>query len=161
MLVSVDLQELLTNQGIPRRLAERLATQKGPDEVAKVLLNALYLQSQGKLQNGPGYIRAGLEAGYELLPQVAHRLESRRRELQEQLQVLEQKQQRDRHVRDTQREAEEEAIRMVLDRLSDEELQELVNQAVATLPDPLVRRNPSLSNPFVRAKVYDLAGGEP
>ena len=49
--------------------------------MAKVLLNALYLQSQGKLQNGPGYIRAGIEDGYDLLPQVANRLESRRREL--------------------------------------------------------------------------------
>ncbi len=88
LLVAVDLQELLTNQGIPRRLAERLAAQKDPEDVAKVLLNAFYLQSQGKLQNGPGYIRAGLEGGYDLLPQVAHRLESRRRELAEQLRSL-------------------------------------------------------------------------
>ena len=35
----------------------------------KVLLNVFDLQSQGKLQNGPGYIRAGLEAGAtDLLP---------------------------------------------------------------------------------------------
>ena len=53
--------------------------------MAKVLLNALYLQSQGKLQNGPGYIRAGIEDGYDLLPQVANRLERRRRELEAQL----------------------------------------------------------------------------
>ena len=69
------MQELLTDQGIPRRLAERLAAQKDPEAVAKVLLNAFYLQSQGKLQNGPGYIRAGIEDGYDLLPQVANRLE--------------------------------------------------------------------------------------
>ena len=81
-MVAVDLQELLTDQGLPRRLAERLAAQKAPEDVAKVLLNALYLQSQGKLQNFPGYIRAGLEDGYDLLPQVAHRLESRRKELE-------------------------------------------------------------------------------
>jgi hypothetical protein len=54
--VAVDLQELLTDQGIPERLASRLVAQKDPQTVAKVLLNALYLQSQGKLQNGPGYI---------------------------------------------------------------------------------------------------------
>jgi hypothetical protein len=159
LLVSVDLQELLTSQGIPRRLAERLATQKAPEDVAKVLLNAFYLQSQGKLQNGPGYIRAGLEDGYDLLPQVANRLESRRRELQEQLQVL--ARQRGQHAQQQQRDAEEAAIRMVLDRLSDDELQDLVHQAIAQLPGPLVRRNPTLSNPFVRAKVYELAGGEP
>ena len=64
--VAVDLQELLTNQGIPDQLASRLIAQKDPEAVAKVLLNALYLQSQGKLQNGPGYIRAGIEDGYEL-----------------------------------------------------------------------------------------------
>ena len=66
--VAVDLQELLTNQGIPGQLAQRLIAQKDPEAVAKVLLNALYLQSQGKLQNGPGYIRAGIEDGYDLLP---------------------------------------------------------------------------------------------
>ena len=29
------------------------------------------------------------------------------------------------------------------------------------LPEPIVRRNPTLSNPFVRGKVYELAGGDP
>ncbi len=82
--VAVDLQELLTSQGIPNQLAQRLVAQKDPEAVAKVLLNALYLQSQGKLQNGPGYIRAGIEDGYDLLPQVASRLETRRRELADQ-----------------------------------------------------------------------------
>jgi hypothetical protein len=37
----------------------------------------------------------------------------------------------------------------------------LVRRAVASLPTPIVRRNPTLSNPFVRAKVYELAAGEP
>src|SRR5262249_27620924 len=82
--VAVDLRELLTNQGIPGQLAQRLVAQKDPEAVAKVLLNAFYLQSQGKLQNGPGYIRAGIEDGYDLLPQVANRLEARRRELEDQ-----------------------------------------------------------------------------
>ena len=83
------MQELLTNQGIPRQLAERLAAQKDPEDVAKVLLNAFYLQSQGKLQNGPGYIRAGIEDGYDLLPQVANRLETPSRELEAQLRAIE------------------------------------------------------------------------
>jgi len=34
-------------------------------------------------------------------------------------------------------------------------------RAVAALPEPIVRRNPTLSNPFVRSKVYELAGGDP
>ena len=93
LLVAVDLQELLTNQGIPGQLAQRLVAQKDPEAVAKVLLNAFYLQSQGKLQNGPGYIRAGIEDGYDLLPQVASRLENRRRELEDQLRQIETQQQ--------------------------------------------------------------------
>jgi hypothetical protein len=159
LLVAVDLQELLTNQGIPRQLAERLAAQKAPEDVAKVLLNAFYLQSQGKLQNGPGYIRAGLEGGYDLLPQVANRLENRRRELEAQLRTSEMQHERQRKLRE--RAAEEAAINMVIERLAPRELDDLIGQAVASLPEPIVRRNPTLSNPFVRAKVYELACGEP
>jgi hypothetical protein len=159
LLVAVDLQELLTNQGIPRRLAERLASQKDPEDVAKVLLNAFYLQSQGKLQNGPGYIRAGLEDGYDLLPQVASRLENRRRELEAQLRQIETRQERERA--EAERLAEESAINLVIEQLRPHVLQELVKRAVAALPEPIVRRNPTLSNPFVRGKVYELACGEP
>lgn len=159
LLVSVDLQGLLTSQGIPQRLAERLAAQKDPEAVAKVLLNALYLQSQGKLQNGPGYIRAALEDGYELLPQVATRLETRRRELQDQLRLVERKRQDAQQARE--RDAEEEAVALMLEQLAPDELERLIGRAVESLPSPLVRRNPTLSNPFVRARVYELAGGEP
>jgi hypothetical protein len=159
LLVAVDLQELLTEQGLPKKLASRLVTQKEPQDVAKVLLNALFLQSQGKLQNGPGYIRAGLEEGYELLPQVATKLEVRRRQLEEHLRSTAARRDRDR--RDEQREAEEEAISLLIERLHPEELQRLVDRAVEELPGPIVRRNPTLSNPFVRGKVYELAGGEP
>jgi hypothetical protein len=159
LLVAVDLQELLTDQGIPRNLAGRLIAQKDPEAVAKVLLNALYLQSQGKLQNGPGYIRAGIEDGYDLLPQVAHRLEDRRRELEARLRALAS---RVRHAELVNREAAEEAaIAYVLEQLGPTEVQRLIEQAIALLPEPLVRRNPTLSNPFVRGKVYELACGEP
>jgi helix-turn-helix protein len=159
LLVAVDLQELLTNQGIPRQLAERLAAQKAPEDVAKVLLNAFYLQSQGKLQNGPGYIRAGLEGGYDLLPQVANRLENRRRELEDHLRTVEAQHERQRKQRE--RADEEAAINLVIERLAPRDLDDLIRQAVASLPEPIVRRNPTLSNPFVRGKVYELACGEP
>jgi hypothetical protein len=159
LLVAVDLQQLLTSQGLPRRLAERLATQKAPEDVAKVLLNALYLQSQGKLQNGPGYIRAGIEDGYELLPQVANRLENQRRELEQQLRGVASK--REQRREESVRAAEEEAINLVIASLRADELQDLIDRAVAALPEPIVRRNPTLSNPFVRTKVYELAGGDP
>jgi biotin operon repressor len=157
--VAVDLQELLTNQGIPAQLAQRLVEQKDPEAVAKVLLNALYLQSQGKLQNGPGYIRAGIEDGYELLPQVASRLEIRRRELEDQLRKIEAQQRQLQEGR--QQAAEQAAISFVLEQLGSEELDRLLEQALDLLPEPIVRRNPTLSNPFVRSKVYELACGNP
>jgi hypothetical protein len=153
------LQELLTNQGIPGQLAQRLVAQKDPEDVAKVLLNALYLQSQGKLQNGPGYIRAGIEDGYELLPQVANRLEARRRELAAQVHKLHSQQRQLQAARDEA--AEHDAIAYVLEHLDHVEITRLIEQALDLLPKPLVRRNPTLSNPFVRAKVYELACGEP
>lgn len=159
LLVAVDLQELLTDQGLPRRLAEKLAAQKDPEAVAKVLLNAFYLQSQGKLQNGPGYIRAGIEDGYDLLPQVADRLETRRRELEARLRTIEAKQAREREAKV---QAEEEAaINLVIESLSREDLEDLVRRALASLPEPIIRRNPTLSNPFVRTRVYEMACGEP
>ena len=155
----MDLQELLTDQGIPRQLAERLAAQKDPEDVAKVLLNAFYLQSQGKLQNGPGYIRAGLEDGYDLLPQVANRLESRRRELEASSGRLEVAA---RAAAQRARAASRGSGDQPRDRTAPPaELDDLVRQAVASLPEPIVRRNPTLSNPFVRGKVYELACGEP
>ncbi len=157
--VAVDLQELLTTQGIPGQLAQRLLAQKDPEAVAKVLLNAFYLQSQGKLQNGPGYIRAGIEDGYDLLPQVASRLEARRRELEDQRRRVETQQQRTRDARS--HAADEAAITYMLEHLDHDEINRLLEQALRLLPDPLVRRNPTLSNPFVRGKVYELACGEP
>ncbi len=157
LLVAVDLQELLTNQGIPGHLAQGLVTQKDPEAVAKVLLNAFYLESQGKLQNGPGYIRAGIEDGYDLLPQVASRLEGRRRELEAQLRKVAARQEQAREL--DQHASEQAAIASVIEQLSPTELDQLVEQAIRLLPEPIVRRNPTLSNPFVRGKVYELALG--
>jgi hypothetical protein len=157
--VAVDLQELLTNEGIPDPMARRLVAQKDPEAVAKVLLNAIYLQSQGKLQNGPGYIRAGIEDGYELLPQVASRLEVRRRELEDLLRKLEVQQQQADEAR--QQAAEREAIAYVIGRLDPVELNRLIKEALQSLPEPIVNRNPTLSNPFVRIRVYELACGKP
>ena len=159
VLVAVDLQELLTNQGIPGQLAQQLVAQKDPEAVAKVLLNASYLQSQGKLQNGPGYIRTGIEDGYDLLPQVATRLETRRRELEAQLQKLSEREQQSREA--AEQAAEQAAVSYMIEQLSPDQLDRLVEQAVRLLPEPLIRRNPTLTNPFVRAKVYELACGSP
>ncbi len=127
--------------------------------MAKVLLNAFYLQGQGKLQNAPGYIRAGIEDGYDLLPQVASRLEDRRRQLQSQLHAVQVQAAQSQKAQE--QASEDAAIAYVLERLGPAELEHLVAQAVAELPAPLTRRNPTLSNPFVRGKVYELACGDP
>ena len=159
LLVAADLHELLREQGIPKRTTERLLAQKAPEDVAKVLLNALYLQSQGKLQNGPGYIRAGIEDGYELLPQVTARLEGRRRELEAQVKLTVEREEKVR--RESAQDAEEAAIALVIESLRPHEVDDLIRRAVVLLPEPIVRRNPTLSNPFVRGKVYELAAGDP
>jgi hypothetical protein len=159
LLVAVDVRELLTSQGLPPRLAEKIAAQKAPGDVAKVLLNAFYLQSQGKLQNGPGYIRAAIEDGYELLPAVANRLELRRKELEDHLRIASAKEQDRRRARE--REEEEAAVELLIESLRPDDLERLVKQAVQALPEPIIRRNPTLSNPFVRSKVYELAAGSP
>ena len=159
LLVAADLLELLREQGIPKRLAERLAAQKAPEDVAKVLLNAHYLQSQGKLQNAPGYIRAGIEDGYELLPQVAIRLDNQRRELEAQAKLAAVKEEKIRQ--EAAQDAENAAIALVIESLRPQQVEDLVRQAVTLLPEPIVRRNPTLSNPFVRGKVYELAAGDP
>ena len=160
MLVAVDLQELLTNQGIPRQLAERLAAQKDPEDVAKVLLNAFYLQSQGKLQNGPGYIRAGLEGGLRPLApggQPAGKPAAGAGGAA----PHDRGPARAAATSSGSRPAEEAAINLRDRAARARGARALVRQAVASLPEPIVRRNPTLSNPFVRGKVYELAGGEP
>ena len=53
--------------------------------------------------------------------------------------------------------SEQAVINSVLEQLEPAELDRLVEQALRVLPEPIVRRNPTLSNPFVRAKVYELA----
>jgi hypothetical protein len=160
LLVTVDLQELLTAQGLSPKLATRLLSQKDPEAVAKVLLNAIYLESQGKLQNGPGYIRAGIEDGYELLPQVANRLESRRKMLQQELERL--RDQKERALREADQVAEDEEFDAWVSQIPRSQLEDLLRQAVTLLPRPLVRRDPTLTNPLVRSKVLELAGlGDP
>ncbi len=159
IVVVSDLQEDLTKLGLSARMAHQLIARHEPERVARIVLNALHLQAQGKLRNGPGYIRTAIEEGYELLPQVAARLETRRRELQTHLQQAETVRQRSRQAQA--REDEEAAITYVLEKLGPIELEGLLQRALEALPDAIARRNPTLSNPFVRAKVYELACGDP
>ena len=157
--VAVDLQELLTNQGIPGQLAQRLMAQKDPEAVAKVLLNALYLQSQGKLQNGPGYIRAGIEDGYDLLPKWPADWKSAAAKWK--TNFGRSRLSSSKRARRASKPPKKPPSPMCSNSLDAEELDRLVEQALGLLPEPIVRRNPTLSNPFVRGKVYELACGEP
>lgn len=159
LVVAADLQSLLRDQGVPERVAQKLVAEHSADAIAKVLLNAMYLQSQGRLQNGPGYVRAGIEAGYDLLPQVSGRLDARRRELEVEIRMAEARRQKEQALKT--KAEEDAAIALVIESLRLEQVEELVRRAVALLPEPIVRRNPTLTNPFVRGKVYELAGGDP
>ena len=94
-----------------------------------------------------------------MLPQVADRLELRRRELETRLRTVETY--RERQKEQSARAEEEAAINMVINSLSSDDRDDLVRRAVQSLPEPIVRRNPTLTNPFVRGKVYELACGEP
>lgn len=157
--VAVDLQDLLADQGIPPTTAARLVQRHGREDVVRVLLNVFHLRGQGKLQNAPGYIRSGLEEGYALLPQVAERLESGRREAERRRKHDEDAVDRRREQED--RIAEERRADALLATLGPERLAALIERAVAALPKPLVRSNPTLSNPFIRSKLYELAAQEP
>ena len=86
-------------------------------------------------------------------------MKARRRELEDQLRRIEAQQRQTREARD--QAAEEAAITYMLEHLDPEEIDRLVEQALRLLPEPIVRRNPTLSNPFVRGKVYELACGDP
>ena len=159
LVVAADLQALLREQGIAAKLAERIAARTAPEVVARVLLNAAFLQAQGKLQNTPGYIRAGVEDAYDLLPQVAAQLENRRREAEAQQKIDEVR--REKLRQEAAQEAESAAIALVIESLRPQQVEDLIRRAVGLLPEPIVRRNPTLSNPFVRGKVYELAAGDP
>ena len=139
-------------------MRESLSTQKDPEAVAKVLLNALYLQSQGKLQNGPGYIRAGIEDGYDLLPQVASRLEGRRGNWRRS--SARSRTRRGNRARPT-RASRGGGRRLCARTAASRRPEATYRRRPGSPPEPIVRRNPTLSNPFVRGKVYELACGDP
>jgi hypothetical protein len=61
-------------------------------------------------------------------------------------------------VRDAEHEKADARVNLTLSALSPARLAELVSQAVAGLPAPIVRRNPTITNPFVRAKMFELEG---
>jgi hypothetical protein len=57
--------------------------------------------------------------------------------------------------------AEQAAISYVLEQVNPVELECFVKQSLELLPPEITRRNPTLSNPFVRSKVYELAVEQP
>jgi hypothetical protein len=146
---------VLENQGVNDETARFLVHRYEAERIVKAVLNVLLLQKQGKLQNGPGYIRMALEKGYELLPAMAQKLEKRKALLTQDVgqSLLKEKKnlERERVA------AEEAAISLLIGNLKREELERLIRQAVSSLPEPLVKRNPSISNPLIRARVYELA----
>lgn len=158
VVAELELIALLAELGLPPRLAERIVSANATPDVSAVALNAIYLRAQGKLVNPSGYIRAGVNERYALMPQVAERINRLRRDLERDARIDNDRRRRDEEDRSI---AEEEArIDHFLARLRPDHLDELVQQAIRVLPPPFIARNPTITNPFVRTKVYELAGGE-
>lgn len=150
----IPIREALVRANVTTETATQISNKYPEEAIIKVILNTIYLQKSGRLQNGPGYIRMGVERGYELLPQVASKVELRRRELEQQ---LNQKSQKDlKRLEAEQLAAEEASINLIIDSLSRDELEKLIRKAMKSLPDTLVKRNPSISNPLIRARVYEM-----
>lgn len=151
----MSLEEVLTKQGVNEDSARYLAHRYDEERVVKAVLNVMYLDKMKKLQNAPGYLRMALEKGYELLPQLAQKIEKRRGLLTQDVgqSLLKEKKMLERE----RLAAEEAAINLLIGNLKRDELERLIRQAVGSLPEPLIKRNPSITNPLIRARVYELA----
>ena len=155
LLSVLNMAEVLIRNGVSQESSRYLLDRFARESIIKAILNMVYLQKQGRLQNGPGYIRTALEKNYEMLPQVVSKLEQRRKLL---TQHVSQTQQREKKILESEQLAAEEAsINLLIDNLSRDELEKLVRRALKSLPEILIKRNPSITNPLIRARVYELA----
>jgi Helix-turn-helix domain len=152
--VAVDLESRLKTEGLPAPLARQFASGDTASVARRVLLNVEILRAQGRLANPAGYLRAGIEGDYALLPEAAKRLDAARRA--EETAARNAAAALKKVQAEAERQAEDAAAASAIDALSPGRLAELVRQAVAKLPPPLARRNPTIGNPFVRAKVVEL-----
>jgi hypothetical protein len=148
-----DLDRLQT-EGISEPMDRRFAQGEKAAAAARVLANVQVLKAQGRLVNPAGYIRAGIEQGYALLPAAARRLEAERR--------TEETAQRNaaaalaRARAEAERQAEASAENAALATLEPARLEELVRRSLAELPPALTRRDPTVGNAFVPARVIEL-----
>jgi len=155
LLSLMSLDQILIKNGVNEESARYMAHRYDSERVIKAVLNVMYLDKLKKLQNAPGYLRMALEKGYELLPQMAQKIEKRRSLLTQDVgqTLMKEKKELERE----RLAAEEAAINLLIGNLKREELERLIRQAVGSLPEPLVKRNPSITNPLIRARVYELA----
>jgi hypothetical protein len=148
------LLDRLKKVGLPEDLARRFAQGEQATSAARVLANVQVLRSQGRLTNPAGYIRAAIEQGYALLPAAAKRIEAER--------LAEETSRRNaaaalaRAQAEADRKAAERAEADTLARLEPAKLDRLVQRAVAELPPALTRKDQTIRNAFVRAKVVEL-----
>lgn len=150
----IPIKEALVRLNVAPETANQLSQKYSEESIVRVILNTVYLQKTGKLQNGPGYIRMGVERGYELLPQVSAKIELRRRELEQDVNQKSHREQK--RLAAEQLAAEEASINLIIENLSRDELEKMIRKAMKSLPDMLVKRNPTISNPLIRARVYEM-----
>ena len=151
---SLPLREALIQCKITSNTADQIVRQYDEQTIIRVILNSILLHRSGKLQNAAGYIRMGVEKSYDLLPQMAKMIETRRQKLETDHQAILQKQRKKQEVE--QLEMEEAAINLVIENMNRDELDRMIRRAVKSLPETLVKRNPSITNPLIRARVYEL-----
>ncbi|MFM7130679.1 MAG: hypothetical protein ACKO0V_15115 [bacterium] len=154
LLSRLPIKDVLVESKIAPITADQITRQYDSQTIIRVILNSIFLNKSGKLQNAAGYIRMGVEKAYDLLPQMAKMIETRRQKLETEQQAVLAKE-RKRHEAD-QLAMEEAAINLVIENMNRDELDKIIRRAVSSLPDTLVRRNPSITNPLIRARVYEL-----
>lgn len=151
---SLPMKDVLVQAKIAASTADQIVRQYDSQTIIRVILNSILLNKTGKLQNAAGYIRMGVEKAYDLLPQMAKMIEARRQKLEAEYQSIQAKERKRQEVE--QLAMEEAAINMVIENMNRDELDKIIRRAVNSLPETLVRRNPSITNPLIRARVYEL-----
>jgi hypothetical protein len=142
--------QILRSEGITEKTAADLAGRVADEDLARLLMHAHELAAKGKLKNRAGYLRRGIESGFESIPTVEAAIKSRRRQLASE--EADARRRREADAAKARHDDAGEAIR----RLPPAALEALISEAVASIPPPLVRKDQTIGNPFVRAAVANL-----
>ena len=158
--VAVDLQELLTNQGIPEPPCQPAHCTEGPGSrrqgLAQRALSSKPGQTSERSRLHPGGHRRRIRVVAPSRQPAGNPPPRTRRSTSRSW-----RRNSDKHMRPASKPTNKRPSPMFSSDLIPENSTAYLKQALRLLPSPIVKRNPTLSNPFVRIKVYELACGEP